>query len=473
MAVLLLMGAWVVPPSVVAQGRQLSILVPAARGGGWDLTATAMAQALKQAGMAESVAIEYSPGAGGLIGLAQFVSSRRGDGNALLIGGLFTVGAVVPHRATISLLDTTPLARLTWDNTVVAVPASSKIKTADDLIESMLSASEAMSWVGGSRGGGDEMMLLQLARALGVSPSQLHYTALPGGGEVGIALAGGTFAAGISGYSEFESLVNDGRLRIIVVSSKDNLTYIDAPSFSDLGTRMERRNWRGVFAAPGIDAASLQSLNSAIDQMVRSAEWQQILKKHHWQDAYLSGPEFSEFIESEQQNAARDLADLQQTNQGDAKIISHVLLRRYAWALALGVLSIVLVVLMYYLHSRARRREEGLQHAFEEATGEANLRAEELEKALAGIHAQIEQEFETWELSSAESEIALLMLKGLRFKEIAKLRGTSERTVRQQAQTVYKKAGLSGRSDLAAYFIEDFMQSMEFRHEDKPSQVNN
>jgi DNA-binding NarL/FixJ family response regulator len=49
------------------------------------------------------------------------------------------------------------------------------------------------------------------------------------------------------------------------------------------------------------------------------------------------------------------------------------------------------------------------------------------------------------------------MLKGLRHKEIATMRETSERTVRQQALTIYKKAGLDGRTDLAAFFLEDLL----------------
>ena len=63
-----------------------------------------------------------------------------------------------------------------------------------------------------------------------------------------------------------------------------------------------------------------------------------------------------------------------------------------------------------------------------------------------------------WSLTTAEREVALLMLKGLRHKDIASLRGTSERTVRQQALTIYKKAHLDGRTDLAAFFLEDLLQ---------------
>ena len=144
-----------------------------------------------------------------------------------------------------------------------------------------------------------------------------------------------------------------------------------------------------------------------------------------------------------------------------------MLFRRYAWALALGLLSLLLVVIIYFQRSRSRYKEEGLQHALESAIGEANIREEELEKVLAGIYVQSQQEFDNWGLSSAERDIALLTLKGLRLKEIASARGTSERTVRQQAQAVYKKAGLDGRADLAAYFIEDFMQSMESRQQEE------
>jgi DNA-binding CsgD family transcriptional regulator len=53
-------------------------------------------------------------------------------------------------------------------------------------------------------------------------------------------------------------------------------------------------------------------------------------------------------------------------------------------------------------------------------------------------------QFQRWGLTEAESEVALLQLKGLRHKEIAELRHTSERTVRQQALAVYRKSGTFG-----------------------------
>lgn len=76
---------------------------------------------------------------------------------------------------------------------------------------------------------------------------------------------------------------------------------------------------------------------------------------------------------------------------------------------------------------------------------------------LAGLGVAIDAQFERWLLSPAERDIALLLLKGLSHKEIASVRRVGEATVRQQAQGIYRKSGLSNRNDLAAFFLEDLL----------------
>ena len=76
---------------------------------------------------------------------------------------------------------------------------------------------------------------------------------------------------------------------------------------------------------------------------------------------------------------------------------------------------------------------------------------------LRGLGEAIGDQFRQWRLTSAECEVALFLLKGLSLKEIAALRDTSERTVREQARAIYRKAGLSGRPALAAFFLEDLL----------------
>jgi DNA-binding CsgD family transcriptional regulator len=79
----------------------------------------------------------------------------------------------------------------------------------------------------------------------------------------------------------------------------------------------------------------------------------------------------------------------------------------------------------------------------------------EAESLLRGLGASIDRQFGRWHLSGAEKEVALLLLKGLSHKEIARARGIGEATARQQAIAVYRKAGVAGRNDLAAFFLED------------------
>jgi len=76
---------------------------------------------------------------------------------------------------------------------------------------------------------------------------------------------------------------------------------------------------------------------------------------------------------------------------------------------------------------------------------------------LAGLGEAIQQQFESWHLTAAEQEVGLLLLKGLSIKEISTIRQTSEKTIRHQAAAVYKKAGVQGRSELAAFFLEDLL----------------
>ncbi|MEZ5535719.1 MAG: LuxR C-terminal-related transcriptional regulator [Thiolinea sp.] len=70
----------------------------------------------------------------------------------------------------------------------------------------------------------------------------------------------------------------------------------------------------------------------------------------------------------------------------------------------------------------------------------------------------INQQFDSWTLTPSEREVATLLLKGLSFEEISTVRNTKEKTVRQQASSIYRKSGLSGRHEFAAWFFEDLLQ---------------
>jgi DNA-binding CsgD family transcriptional regulator len=78
-----------------------------------------------------------------------------------------------------------------------------------------------------------------------------------------------------------------------------------------------------------------------------------------------------------------------------------------------------------------------------------------VQSSLNGIRVEMENQFREWGMTAAERDVGLLILKGLNHKEIAALRRTSEATVRQQAQAIYRKANLPGKTAFSAYFLED------------------
>ncbi len=88
---------------------------------------------MQDAGLASGVQVVNVAGAGGTIGLAQFVTSKKRKGDAILVGGLVMVGAILTNKAPVSLADVTPLARLTGEYQLIVVPADSPIQSMADL----------------------------------------------------------------------------------------------------------------------------------------------------------------------------------------------------------------------------------------------------------------------------------------------------------------------------------------------------
>ncbi|MEE4660966.1 MAG: LuxR C-terminal-related transcriptional regulator [Halieaceae bacterium] len=125
------------------------------------------------------------------------------------------------------------------------------------------------------------------------------------------------------------------------------------------------------------------------------------------------------------------------------------------WTLLL--LSLAGFVYLVLDMRRRTRQQQALRASL--SLSEERLRhlSDELREARRQHGAAIRQQFQEWRLSRSEQEVALLLLKGLSLKEIAAIRDTREKTVRQQASSIYGKSGLEGRHALSAWFLEDVL----------------
>ena len=280
----------------------LKMMIPANPGGGWDQTGRSLAAAMQSAKLVSSVQFENKGGAGGTIGLAQFVNSSKGDPNAVLIGGMVMVGAIYLDNSPVKLSMVTPLARLTGEYEMIVVPANSPHKSTADLVKALKANPGGVSWGGGSAGGTDHILVGLIAKAAGVDPAKINYVPFKGGGEAIAAIVGGHVTAGVSGIGEFAEQVKGGRMRALAVSSPKRVESF--PTLKEQGIDVELANWRGIFGAPGINTAQRDALVKLVRGAVESAAWKATLEKFGWSPIFLAGDNYKKFIDEDTKRIA-------------------------------------------------------------------------------------------------------------------------------------------------------------------------
>lgn len=277
---------------------KLTIIAPAAPGGGWDAFAREGQQGMRANGTAANVNVVNIPGASGTIGLGQFIGMSGRDDVMMVTGGVM-VGGIVLSDSSVSLDDTVPIARLADDYNVLVVPADSSFETLDDFMQELEANPGGTAIAGGSLGGIDHLLAGMLADEAGVSPSSINYLAYAGGGEVVTSLLSHTAKAGLSGYNDFRDQIDSGNLRALGLSAAEPIDGIDVPTFIEEGVDVEMSNWRGYVAPSGISDETRQELIDMVTELRDSAEWQETLERNRWQDSFLTGDEFTEFIRVE------------------------------------------------------------------------------------------------------------------------------------------------------------------------------
>ena len=296
LAALAAAGALPLPASAAAN---LKMMIPANPGGGWDTTGRALGKALMDSGAASTVSYDNKGGAAGSIGLAQFVNSNKGDGNALMVMGAVMLGGIITGKPPVQLSQATPIARLISEYNVFVLPADSPLKSMKDVVEQLKKDPGSVKWGGGSRGSTEHIAAAMLAREVGVDPAKINYVAFRGGGEATAAVLGGNVTVGGSGLSEFAEYVKTGKMRAIAVTSETRLKGIDIPTMKEQGYNVVLGNWRGVYGAAGITSEQRKALTDAIITATKHKSWAEAMERNGWTPALLSGPAFDKFVDDE------------------------------------------------------------------------------------------------------------------------------------------------------------------------------
>lgn len=294
--------------SAHAAAPSIEIIAAAGPGGGYDTLARTVQQIAQGQKTISSAQVLNVPGAGGTVGLAQFVNAKRPSG--MLTVGLGMVGAVILNKSPVTLDQVTPLARLQGEYQPLVVSAQSDIKTLDDLVKKYKTDPGSVSWGGFGLGSPDHLVSALVVKAVGGDVTKMNYIVVGAGGEMLPFVISNKVTVATGGYAEFADHIKSGKLRAIGMSSPQRLAGIDVPTFKEQGVDAELVNWRGLVASPGIDAAKLEELDAITTKVAKSDEWAKACKDRGWENLHMPAAEFKTFLDAEKTRVASLLKEL-------------------------------------------------------------------------------------------------------------------------------------------------------------------
>lgn len=443
---------FVLPPAgAQAPLMQLDIIVPGSPGGGFDKNAQALARALRAEKIVDRIEIRHSPGAGGLIALARFEAAPAPAVPTIFIGGTTILGAAAQNRSVVSLGDLLPISQLNEIALVIVVRSDGPVASFGELVLLTQTQDNRFEWVGGSPGSADELLLLALAQKLDLPRERFSFIANPGGGAaVSERLLSGRHLAAISSFEELASSPDLSKLRMLAVSTERRLPGIDVPTLREQGVDLALSDWKGVFASRRSSPRQIDEIRHMMARALASKSWSRELADNRWTATKTTPESFPAFISQRQQEAERLIAYTAGNRQPDA-FYRGILDRPWRYVLLAVVVAGLLAAVVVLQRRSGKRREAEFKRSERELDDMRNRIMSES----SGERSEITRQLGEWSLSAAEIEIGWMILKGLQFKEIAAARGTSERTVRQQAQAIYAKSGLTSRTEFSAFFLEN------------------
>lgn len=310
MAIVLVAGCGVTRGDQEQGLHRLRMMVPNSPGGGYDLTARTAVKIMEDSDITGRVEVFNVLGAGGTVAMARLMN-EEGNDDLMMMMGLGVVGAVYTNGSSARVSNATPLAKVVEEQEGILVPADSPLRTVDDFVAAWKADPASVTIGGGSSPGGpDHLFPMETARAVGVDPKSVNFVSYDGGGDLLTALLGKKITAGTSGLGEYVDQIEAGTVRVLAVSGKERVPGIDAPTLTEAGVNLTFTNWRGVLAPPGLSDGVRDEMVEALKKMHDTDAWKEALVKNGWSDAFLTGPDFENFLKDQDKRVSSTLSEL-------------------------------------------------------------------------------------------------------------------------------------------------------------------
>ncbi|WNB88574.1 tripartite tricarboxylate transporter substrate-binding protein [Glutamicibacter protophormiae] len=274
----------------------MTVIAPAAAGGGWDTVAREIQQAQRANGIVNNTQVVNIPGAGGTIALGN-LEILEGKANNLMVGGTGLLAATIQYDSATTYADVNPLAVVVEEYDVVVVPGDSPYTSLKELTDAWAKNPGKVPWTGG--GSFDQLVVTEMAISAGVSPKEMIYVSSDGGGESTQALLNGTAAAAASGYPDSIDQIESGRLRALAIVAKDPVAGVDIPTTVEQGLDVTLANWRLLVAPGGITDAEKSELESIVRETIATPQWREAIERYNWNENVVTGDELATFLDEE------------------------------------------------------------------------------------------------------------------------------------------------------------------------------
>jgi len=278
-------------------------------GGGYGTTAIAFADAMKAEGMLGDYTVSYKSGGSGTVGLGYF-QDQKSRSDVAFINGFAMVAGIASTKSKLKLADNTQVSGLMREWEAIVVPASSKYRTINQLLDDIKADPKAMPIAGGSKGTVDHVFMGLLVEKVGVKATDMNYVPYAGGGEVTTSVLSKQTVAGVSGTSEFASYVKAGKLRVLAVSSAKPLASIKGKTLIQQSIDMTFGNWRGFDVSGSMSPADRLNFIKVADITRAGNAWKATLKAKDWTNLDERGNDFKSFIADQTSSITKLLVSL-------------------------------------------------------------------------------------------------------------------------------------------------------------------
>ncbi|HKR45410.1 MAG TPA: tripartite tricarboxylate transporter substrate binding protein [Paraburkholderia sp.] len=282
--------------------RPIEIVVPSAAGGGLDLVARTLQNAIVQEKLSSKpITVLNRPGGSGTVGLA-YINNHHGDGHYVSVQALPLVTNQITGLSKVGISDVTPLGMFVTEQVVFSVPASSPIKTGKDLIAMLKQNPQNVTiGVSSSPGGQSHDAAALVVKAAGQDPKKLKIVFFDSGGEAVTSLMGGHVTVTATPAGTVIGPSQSGRTRMIAIAGgeREGGALANVPTWKEQGLDVDFTTWRVLVGPKGMSADEIAWWDNVLQKATSSPEWAEAVKRNEWTAAYRNSAQTKQFLDDE------------------------------------------------------------------------------------------------------------------------------------------------------------------------------